>query len=287
MALTGVARRTAYPARAARVPGFALTRECLVAFGTDGERPLSRRSATQDVFQPAFVHALFEEMSATYGIVNYISSFGFCERWRRQCVARAELSPGMTVVDLMTGTGECWPHILRAIGAGGRIVGVDYTAQMCRKAEAHARRRRGSAIEVREEDALDTALPAGCADAVVACFAVKTLDAIGLQRFSGQVARLLKPGGRYALLEISDPRDWPFRGLYLFYLRTIVPLIGWAALGNPDNYRMLSAYTEAFVNSARLKPVLEDEGLSVVPFRVFWGCATGIAGRKPGRAAES
>jgi len=74
--------------------------------------------ADEQIYEPQFVASLFDEMSATYGITNYISSFGFCERWRRQPLEVTRLQPGMLVVDLMTGMGEARRFIRRLfIGA--------------------------------------------------------------------------------------------------------------------------------------------------------------------------
>ena len=62
--------------------------------------------AREDLYDPAFVRGLFDEMAATYGPVNLLSSFGFCIRWRRQCLRLIDLRPGSTVLDLMCGMGE-------------------------------------------------------------------------------------------------------------------------------------------------------------------------------------
>lgn len=88
------------------------------------------------VSAPDHVRRLFGEMAATYGVVNLASSFGFCHRWRRQCVSFAPIEQGMAVFDLMSGMGELWPGIAgrarrRVRGtaggsdAGGPVVVVD------------------------------------------------------------------------------------------------------------------------------------------------------------------
>ena len=80
-----------------------------------------------DIYNPTFVRDLFNEMSRTYGITNFISSFGFCKRWRGQCVAQVALRPGMIVCDLMTGMGECWPPITTALQARGQLFALDFS----------------------------------------------------------------------------------------------------------------------------------------------------------------
>jgi demethylmenaquinone methyltransferase/2-methoxy-6-polyprenyl-1,4-benzoquinol methylase len=64
------------------------------------------RSSGEQIYQRQFVAGLFDDMAATYGLVNVITSFGFCVWWRRQCARLAPLRPGMLVCDLMTGMGE-------------------------------------------------------------------------------------------------------------------------------------------------------------------------------------
>ena len=62
----------------------------------------------RDIYDPSFIVALFDEMSKTYGVVNYVSSLGFCERWRRRAVDGIRIAPDAHVVEMMSGSGECW-----------------------------------------------------------------------------------------------------------------------------------------------------------------------------------
>ena len=67
------------------------------------------------IYEPKFVEKLFDKMSNSYSKMNYITSFGFSERWRRKCVEEIQIEKGKNVVDLMTGMGECWKHILKKV----------------------------------------------------------------------------------------------------------------------------------------------------------------------------
>lgn len=240
-------------------------------------------------YRPQDVKALFDEMSATYGPVNLLSSFGFAWRWRRECVAglrRAGLSPtpDLAVADLMTGHGECWPHLRGALGAdgkpSGKVVALDFSAGMCRAARAAVPRVAPLAVEVREEDVLASGLAGASLDAVVSTFGLKTLDDDGQGRLAREIARVMKPGGVCALVEISVPPFAPLRALYLLYLRVGIPLVGRALLGNPDNDRRLAEYTEAFGNARAFGRHLRAAGLHVADTSHFFGCATGVVGRK-------
>jgi ubiquinone/menaquinone biosynthesis C-methylase UbiE len=115
---------------------------------------------------------------------------------------------------------------------------------------------------------------------VVSSFGLKTLDSNQQTRLAAQVARLLRPGGLYSFIEISAPGARPLRWLYLFYLRRVIPLVGWMLLGNPANYRMLGIYTEAFGDCRHFAACLSRAGLDAEYVSHFYGCATGVRGRK-------
>ena len=106
-----------------------------------------------DINSPEFVRELFNEMSRTYGVVNVVSSFGFCLRWRRQCLEGAGIHPHHTVCDLMSGMGELWPSVVRRLRHTGHIFGVDLSPAMSERARKEATRLT-IPINVLVEDAL-------------------------------------------------------------------------------------------------------------------------------------
>ena len=241
--------------------------------------PSQHQATQEDPYDGDFVRDVFERMAATYGITNLISSFGFCRRWRRQCVAGAEIDSGMVVFDLMSGMGECWHMIGRRLGGSGRIVAVDFSDEMCRRAEGNARHA-GVAVEVLREDVLKNSIPDAAADCVVSSFGLKTFSEVQMRDLAQQIARILRPGGSYSLLEISMPDARLLRGPYGFYLRRIIPQIGRLLLGDPSCYRMLSVYTRAFRNCGVMAELLAQAGLTVNLRRHFFGCATSVVGRR-------
>jgi demethylmenaquinone methyltransferase/2-methoxy-6-polyprenyl-1,4-benzoquinol methylase len=237
-------------------------------------------NATARLYDPAFVSDLFDEMSATYGFVNYISSFGFCKRWRLQCVDLAGIEPGHTVYDLMSGMGECWPRINTHLQGCGTLVGLDISPVMCSRAKSQAERVEVPTSVVRA-DVLANTLPTASADRVVSAFGLKTFSPAQRETLAREVARVLKPGGRFSFLEISVPPAMGLQIPYLFYLRAIIPGIGRLFLGNPANYRLLGVYTTRFGTSRSFGQRLAAQGLHVQYRRFFFGCATGVTGYKP------
>jgi demethylmenaquinone methyltransferase/2-methoxy-6-polyprenyl-1,4-benzoquinol methylase len=233
-------------------------------------------SATS-IYETAFQQQLFDEMSATYGVVNLVASFGFAARWRRQCLEHAQLAPGLVVCDLMSGMGECWPTIVSRVGPEGRVVAIDFSPKMCERARGQLARL-GPQVSLRQEDATASSMPNASADRIVCSFGLKTMSHEQIARLAAEIRRILKPGGKFSCIEISRPKRWLLAPLYLFYLRHVIPWIGRCFLGNPDNYRMLGVYTCAFESCARLVELFEAARLRVDFHEFFFGCATGLSG---------
>ncbi len=232
---------------------------------------------------------LFDEMSATYGFVNLVASFGFAHLWRRACIRLAQPRSGEHVLDLMTGMGECFGELAAGVGKHGAVLGVDFSHEMIRRAGehgAHLQSRSGCAIAVEEADVFTLTQQTELRerfDVAVCNFGLKTLaperyaDLVRLLRY------VLKPGGRFVFLEISVPSSAWLRMPYLFYLHRVIPWIGRLCLGNPDNYRMLGIYTENFRNCAEIAAVFREAGLeNVREHALFFGCATAVSGARRG-----
>jgi demethylmenaquinone methyltransferase/2-methoxy-6-polyprenyl-1,4-benzoquinol methylase len=236
-----------------------------------------------DIYQSVFVKHLFNEMAATYGITNYVSSFGFCERWRAQCVAMVSIQPGMVVCDLMTGMGECWKPLHRFLGVGDHCIALDFSPEMCRRARANCTNYADLTISLYEEDVFENTIPDASVDCVISCFGLKTFSPEQQRVLAQEIYRILKPGGVFSLLEISVPRNLLLRWVYMVYLKQIIPRIGRLFLGNPDNYRLLGIYTEAFQNSRYTWACMQEVGLSANYHEYFLGCASGVSGKRPKR----
>jgi ubiquinone/menaquinone biosynthesis methyltransferase len=234
------------------------------------------------IYSPNYVKGLFNEMAETYGWVNYFSSLGFAKRWRVQCVDRVGLAAGMTVDDWMSGMGETWEIVMPRIHEDGSLVAVDFSHEMCERARQQGAFKRNQNIVVLEEDILNNTLPDGSADCIVSTFGLKTFSDEQKGRLAEEMWRVLKPGGQFSMLEISVPSNLLLRSLFMFYVKAVIPMIGALFLGNPDHYRMLGVYTERFENCGKIKEILATRGFEVQYQQHFFGCATSVAGWKPG-----
>jgi len=219
-------------------------------------------------------------MSASYERMNYITSFGFSKIWRHHCVNAAEIKQNSTVVDLMTGMGECWSPILKSIGENGHLIGLDFSSGMLKTAEVKKRKYPKHKISLLKENVFKNSIMDNSADNVISGFGLKTFSEEQIKLLSLEINRILKPEGSFSLVEVSVPNNKLLKFLYLIYLRYFIPVIGFLFLGNPQTYKMLGVYTSKFKNSNKAKEIFESNGFEVQYINYFYGCATGIKGVK-------
>ncbi len=236
----------------------------------------------RDIHDPDFVRDVFDRCSANYRAWSGIASFGFIRLWRRQCVKALAMPEGRLkiVADLMAGTGEIWPVLLSRLPEGVNVTAVDISHRMHLDAVARLHRDRSDRIEHIEQNFLESDLPDGFADCVVSSFGVKTLSPEQQAVFARQIARILRPGGTFSLVEAADPKGWALRPLYRFYLDRVLPLIEKLFLRGAQDFAMLGIYTHTFGDCRRLADLMRAEGLEVEARPLFFGCAMLVSGRR-------
>lgn len=235
----------------------------------------------ENQYDPAYIQGLFDKMSGSYERVNYITSFGFSLRWRRQFLK--PLKPrkeAIRVVDLMTGMGETW-HPVKAYFPNAAFTALDFSEGML----ANARRKNAAHFDnkvvITCQNALETNFHSAHFDVVLSAFGLKTFNEEQLSHLAQEVRRILKPGGTFSFIEVSEPPHSLLRALYKIHLKHVVPFCGRLLLGNPSEYRMLWKYTKAYKNAKLTEQIFRDAGLKVRYESYFGGCATGISGSKP------
>ncbi len=236
-----------------------------------------------DIYDPPYVKGVFDRCSGRYIAFSYACSFGFTERWRRQCV---EALPQMehdqpSGYDFMAGTGEAWPHLFKANSNIDRITAVDISSGMHERALSRLHKMRAHKIEFIEDNVLESGLSAESADFVISTFGLKTFNHEQHERLAALTALVLKPGGVFSYIEASDPKGWPLRALYLFHLKTLLPMIERVFLRGAQDFSMIGQYSTNFGDASRFAKMLSNHGLEAVYKPYFYGCATGVAGRKP------
>jgi demethylmenaquinone methyltransferase/2-methoxy-6-polyprenyl-1,4-benzoquinol methylase len=234
----------------------------------------------QPNYNEDYVAHLFDQMGSSYALMNLVSSFGFSEIWRAQCVASLPLASGTVVADLMAGSGECWPYLRRRIQACGRIIAVDISPVMCRRQQQRASKQGGHPVQIHCENALALSLPTMSVDFVVSAFGLKTFNDGQLAHLAAEMFRVLRPGGSGSLIEISLPENTFLRFPYCFYLNHVIPWLGRSLLKDIECYKMLGVYTEAFGSCRTALKHFQNAGFAVLLKQHFFGCATSLILKK-------
>jgi demethylmenaquinone methyltransferase/2-methoxy-6-polyprenyl-1,4-benzoquinol methylase len=206
----------------------------------------------------AGVREMFDRIAPVYDVMNRAMTAGLDRRWRAE-TARAVVSPGDRVLDSCCGTGDLAVACLRA---GGRVTGLDFSERMLERA-----REKSGQIEWVEGDALALPFADGSFDAATVGFGVRNLD--DLDKGLRELRRVLRPGGRLGILEITTPRGL-LRPFYKLWFDVLVPLAG-KLLPGGSAYTYLPASVRRFPEAKELAAMMESAGFEQVRYRLFAG----------------
>jgi demethylmenaquinone methyltransferase/2-methoxy-6-polyprenyl-1,4-benzoquinol methylase len=213
------------------------------------------------------VRGMFAEIAPRYDLVNRILSGGIDLWWRHVTVRLAPPPLGGAMLDVCTGTGDlAIAYADRAAapaaaqGLAPRIVASDFCRPMLdRGIEKSARS--GRTVEWIEADAMALPFADRSFDLVTVAFGLRNIA--DTRQGLAEMARVLKPGGKLAILEFSLPRNAAVRSFYLFYFRRVLPLIGNAVARNAsDAYTYLNRSVEEFPSGDRLSAIVADAGFA-------------------------
>ena len=207
---------------------------------------------------PDAVRGMFDRIAPVYDAMNRVMTVGLDRRWRRLAV-REVVWPGDRVLDACCGTGD---FAVEAERRGGRVVGLDFSEHMLERA-----RRKSGAIEWIRGDALALPFGDGEFDAATVGFGVRNLAdlASGLR----ELARVLRPGGKVAILEITRPRG-ALRPFFRLWFDVLVPLAG-GVLPGGKAYTYLPASVRRFPGPEDLSQQLDRAGFAGVRYRLLGG----------------
>lgn len=179
----------------------------------------------------------------------------------------------------MTGMGETWSAVKRKY-PNSQFSALDFSEGMLKQAKVKSIKSFGDSINLLNQNVLENNLPGDHYDIVISAFGLKTFNNDQLKRLAAETKRILKPGGVFSFIEVSQPASPVLHSLYKLHLKHVVPACGKILLGNPVEYRQLWKYTNAYRNSDAAAVIFSDAGLEVNKHDYFYGCATGISGRK-------
>lgn len=233
-----------------------------------------------NIYNPEYVKGLFNKMSRSYERMNFLTSFGFSIRWRRQFLQSFnQTNHKAEIIDLMTGMGETWTAT-KNILPNSNLTVLDFSDGMLKYAKQKSKSKFNNEIKVLQQNILNNELASNHYDFVTCAFGLKTFNAEQLKVLAQETNRILKKGGQFSFIEVSKPKNKLLKILYGFYLGQIIPKLGRLLLGNPEEYKMLWQYTKKFENSKKAMKFFEEAGLKTNFSSYFYGCATGFYGTK-------
>jgi demethylmenaquinone methyltransferase/2-methoxy-6-polyprenyl-1,4-benzoquinol methylase len=205
---------------------------------------------------------MFDAIAGRYDFLNHALSAGLDTRWRARAVRELHLRAGAHVVDLCTGTADLAIAAATAVD-GVRIVGVDFAAAMLRLGDEKLRRRSlDRAVTLIRGDA--TAIPVrdGWADAATIGFGIRNVNRPDAAL--AELARVLRPGARLAILEFGEPRVPGLREVYSWYLRAVLPRLGRLVSKHQSAYSYLPASVGTFPPPGQFAATISSHGFTSV-----------------------
>jgi demethylmenaquinone methyltransferase/2-methoxy-6-polyprenyl-1,4-benzoquinol methylase len=215
---------------------------------------------------------MFDAIAGRYDFLNHLLSAGIDRRWRQRAIRSLRLTGGERVLDLCTGTGDLAIAAARARPAPARVIGIDFAAEMLRiaKRKLVSERLTGRAIVLRG-DATCIPIATASADAVTVAFGIRNVADVPAA--CREIRRVLKPGGRVAILEFAVPTVPAFRQVYLWYIRRVLPQVGRVVSRHEGAYRYLQTSIDAFITPAEFVTILRQCGfVEIHPVPLSLGC---------------
>jgi demethylmenaquinone methyltransferase/2-methoxy-6-polyprenyl-1,4-benzoquinol methylase len=203
------------------------------------------------------VAKMFNNISRRYDFLNHLLSMGIDKMWRKKGIGVLKPLQPKTILDVATGTGEFALEALEL--QPQKIVGIDIADGMLeigrKKIDA---KNAGGIIELVHGDSENIPFEQNKFDAVTVAFGVRNFE--NLKRGLSEILRVLKPGGMVVILEFSKPSTFPFKQLYNFYFRFILPRIGSIVSNDKAAYTYLPKSVEAFPDGENFLHILHDVG---------------------------
>lgn len=209
---------------------------------------------------PATIRSMFNTIAPTYDLANRVMSFNLNKLWNRSLIKETLKGNPDTILDLCCGTGEISYSWLKMQPERKKAILLDFSSEML--AQAKKRAPSGHDIEWIEADAQAIPLPNTSVDAITAAYGIRNVKDTPL--CFKEAIRVLKPGGSFGILDLTEPKNRLLRPLHRFYLSTFIPTIGGLLTFNPRAYSYLSRSIHQFMKPEAIRSQLLDAGFKTV-----------------------
>ena len=223
---------------------------------------------TPGTLEETQVRAMFDRIAGLYDRMNTVMTAGLHHDWRRRAADLAALAPGGRALDVATGTGDLALELSRRVSPGGEVVASDFSERMLEIARAKAARGTQSALRFETANALALPYADDEFDAATVGFGARNFS--DLDQGLREMARVVRPGGRVVVLEMTTPQRPPLSTFFRLWFDRAVPLLGRLA-GDPEAYDYLPSSVRRFPGPSDLAAVMSDCGLSEIRYLLTAG----------------
>ncbi len=223
------------------------------------------------------LHQMFTAVPPRYDLINRIVTLGMDERWRSQAAAECLSSGAARILDVCCGTGDLALRLARM--SDSTITGLDYSEPMLEIARTKADRIQGdNRPTFLYGDVAELPFPDGHFDCVGIAFAFRNLTYKNpnTERYLSEIFRVIRPGGRFVIVESSQPRNAVIRLKFRVYLRGFVYPVGYLLSGNRGAYRYLAESASRFYGPEEIEGLLRSAGFGNTRYRPLLFGAAGI-----------
>jgi demethylmenaquinone methyltransferase / 2-methoxy-6-polyprenyl-1,4-benzoquinol methylase len=167
---------------------------------------------------------MFDRIAGLYDRMNSVMTAGLHHAWRRRAADLAELSPGSRAIDVATGTGDLALELADRVAPAGEVVGVDFAEKMLELARAKAAAHGATRVRFQSGNALALDFPDAAFDAATVGFGARNFS--DLDRGLAEMTRVVRPGGRVVVLEITTPQRPPLSTFFELWFDHAIPALG-------------------------------------------------------------
>ncbi|MBC7451211.1 MAG: bifunctional demethylmenaquinone methyltransferase/2-methoxy-6-polyprenyl-1,4-benzoquinol methylase UbiE [Cytophagales bacterium] len=225
------------------------------------------------------VELMFNKISPKYDLLNKVLSLGIDKIWRKKALSLLKKDKPEYILDVATGTGDLAIQAAATLKPRS-IIGIDIAEEMLQIGrEKIMKQKLDNIIQLQQGDSEKIAFPDNTFDAVIVSFGVRNFEhlEIGLT----EIQRVLKMGGKIMVLEFSKPVKTPFKQVYQFYFKNILPAVGKMVSKDTSAYTYLHDSANAFPDGQAFCAILEKVGFSIEHYKPFtFGVCTAYVGKK-------
>jgi demethylmenaquinone methyltransferase / 2-methoxy-6-polyprenyl-1,4-benzoquinol methylase len=201
---------------------------------------------------------MFDRIAGLYDRMNSVMTAGLHHQWRRRAADLAALEPGGRALDVATGTGDLALELAARVAPGGEVVGVDFSEKMLELARAKA----GPRVRFQSGNALALDFPDDVFDAATVGFGARNFS--DLERGLSEMARVVRPGGRVVVLEITTPRRPPLSTFFELWFDHAIPALG--RVVDQQAYSYLPSSVRRFPGPEELAAAMSRNGLHQIRY---------------------